>query len=352
MMEFVDILLICGKKCNFRCNYCYTNNKVHPFKDENNILMENIDLVFCHIDWYVQRSKKVKLTFYGGEPLVYLNFVEAIIKRYKDVPNVVFCLVTNGSLLVDNFNLFADIPSSRIFFCISYDYAVQNHTRSNNTYSSVRDAIKFVIKNNYRLKTITTIDVNNVTFLKDIYLDYRKLCNETNSKIYGALNIFEDSWKNKNFDFNDQELINTLKYIRYNYDNQKPSFVINAKMLNRKILDSNLKFLRSTYAICPDGIITWDVRSWWFDNTIPYLTNGTIFDTPQVVYNNRNLVLNEYNGKVSQECIDCPADSCKIPAFQWHWKDKPIYWCTPPNENNKHFCQVTRFFSKYLPTKK
>lgn len=37
-MKYVEILLVVGKKCNFRCSYCYTQHKEGAYIDEGNIL--------------------------------------------------------------------------------------------------------------------------------------------------------------------------------------------------------------------------------------------------------------------------------------------------------------------------
>lgn len=347
-MGFIDILLILGKKCNFRCSYCYTRNKNNPFIDEVNVYKDNLERVFAHIDHYVNQQYTVKLSFYGGEPLVYGDVFRKIVDRYRETVNVQFALVTNGSLLENYIDVFDGIPKERILLCISYDYSLQNENRKEGSYEEIRNVIRNVLLKGFKVKTITTIDASTALRIGEVFDDFTKLYREHLGNLRGRVNIYEDSFKNQRELLSDDRLVRELERIEKSITEDKINFGVNSKMLNRKRLESNLSFLANTYAICPDGRITWDVRSFWFDRSLPYVSTGTVFDDPVDVFNKRQEILKEYGGKVDPECVKCSASFCKIPAFQWHWKDRPIFWCTPPQERHQYFCEVNRLFSRYL----
>lgn len=346
--NFIDILLICGKKCNFRCSYCFTNRKVDPFKDTINVLEDSLEEVFKHIDYYVTSTSRVKLTFYGGEPLCYINFVRAIFDRYRYTNNVHFCLVTNGSLLLQNKDLFSNISKDRILLCISYDYCLQNSTRKANSYESIRNVIRHFGAEGFKLKTITVITASTLPKIADVYLDYLKLLNENYDNVFGRVNLDIASFKGFDFNLIDQELLNTLKTIKDRNKQVRYPFILNSAMLNRKNISSNAEFLINTYAICPDGKITWDCNSWWHDEYISYLTTGSIFDEPSYVDKLRKDIVTLYGGRMSEECIRCSAKSCKIPAFHWHETESPVFWGTPPRKENNYYCNIVKLISYFL----
>lgn len=348
--DFIDILLTTGKKCNFRCKYCFTQYISNPYHDDINILMDNIDKVFGHIDYYVERTSKVKLTFYGGEPLVYHKFVKLIFDRYKNKSNVYFCFVTNGSLLFDHWDLFEYINKEKLYFCISYDYALQDYNRKQGTYQKVRDAIQFLISQQYHMKTITTFNNETICVIKKVFDDYIQLLidNEIDNNLFrGVLNFDEFSFKD--FNFEDENINNQLKVIKMINNRLKSPWTINCKMLNRKDSTYYGNFLKYTYNIIPTGEINYDNRSFWIDNHCnDYLVCGTIFQPPEQVLLQRNRLIDQYKNVISDQCLKCCAKGCKTTPFEFHRTDEVDKWNYPPNQDQSYFCKFNQWISQYF----
>ena len=138
----MEVLLVLGSKCNFRCSYCYTQLKEKPFRDDINVFESNLDKVFEHIDWHLERYPSVTLTEFGGEPLIYIDVWEKLINRYVGNPKIRWNFITNGMLLPKCWDILRVIPKNKLSMSISYDYSLQDETRQAGTYEPVREIIK------------------------------------------------------------------------------------------------------------------------------------------------------------------------------------------------------------------
>lgn len=82
------IFLIVGKSCNFNCAYCIQGD-THRVTDKTEVSDEVID----YLNNFHQR-----VTFYGGEPMLYFDKIREVLIRTKGSGNS-YSLMTNGSLL-------------------------------------------------------------------------------------------------------------------------------------------------------------------------------------------------------------------------------------------------------------
>lgn len=100
------IYLILGNKCNFKCRYClqgeHCDNEVAKYPTED---------VYNYIEHLIKiRAKsrpKLRIIFWGGEPLIYLATIKEVVDRFGD--SVGYALVTNGALLSKSFIEFANL---------------------------------------------------------------------------------------------------------------------------------------------------------------------------------------------------------------------------------------------------
>lgn len=95
--ELVLVLLLTGK-CNCKCIYCYEEDIELDFSS-----FCKIDKILSFIaDCVYQRSiKKVRVVFYGGEPLLNKNTITEVAIKLNEIygDNFKFSIVTNGTLL-------------------------------------------------------------------------------------------------------------------------------------------------------------------------------------------------------------------------------------------------------------
>lgn len=98
----MDITLFVEHACNLRCSYCYTGEK---FKKgmQDDTLEAAIELSFS------DRPEKIAVSFFGGEPLLRIDFLRRAVERFESraltqerKPTLHFCINTNGTLLNDD----------------------------------------------------------------------------------------------------------------------------------------------------------------------------------------------------------------------------------------------------------
>ena len=150
--------------CNFQCKYCYEN-----FANREEISEEKL---IETIDWIYQSdsSRKVSITFMGGEPLIKENLikkaVEYIYDKYKERENVFF-ITTNASLL--NSEIISFMEKYRFRVRVSLDGTEKTHNLNrygkNGTtyYEIILDNIKKLLKSNCITSIRATIAKNTIS---------------------------------------------------------------------------------------------------------------------------------------------------------------------------------------------
>ncbi len=110
--------LLVTQSCNLRCVYCYEDKKSARMNDAT---------AFRAVDWLIKKSEAMRslnIIFFGGEPLLNFPLIEAVVDYAKDAAKksdkyVSFTLITNGTLLDDEINLF--LQKHQIRVTISFD---------------------------------------------------------------------------------------------------------------------------------------------------------------------------------------------------------------------------------------
>jgi uncharacterized protein len=87
-----------GLKCNFACSYC---NQAHQPHDPVGGPEDAEELVQkIRTNFNISKYDKVRIEFWGGEPMVYWKTLKPLAERIRDFfPNASFNMVTNGSML-------------------------------------------------------------------------------------------------------------------------------------------------------------------------------------------------------------------------------------------------------------
>ena len=92
--DVIDIIVYLIDGCNYNCGYCY--NKLPR---TNEILDRNVLVDFIR-DVRAQETKKIVISFVGGEPSLYPGLRE-LCQQLKEINDVSLFMVTNCSLRVD-----------------------------------------------------------------------------------------------------------------------------------------------------------------------------------------------------------------------------------------------------------
>ena len=87
--------------CNFACPYCYENRR------KGKMTQEIQDAIVDFVEDAISKgTKKLDISWYGGEPLLYPDIVESLSRRINDLAQRSGCtvsmhMVTNGYLLTE-----------------------------------------------------------------------------------------------------------------------------------------------------------------------------------------------------------------------------------------------------------
>ena len=132
MIDIQQIYLMLGNECNLQCKYCIQ----HPIVNDTTPHGVN-QKVINYIENILEHQKSpLKVTFYGGEPLIFWNDIKEYIKKIKKVN---FNLITNGKLLTqDKINF---INNNKISVGISYDGENSLQTRGYDVLKEKKDLL-------------------------------------------------------------------------------------------------------------------------------------------------------------------------------------------------------------------
>lgn len=99
--NYLEFVIHTNYECNLACEYCYQNS----IKDKESILTRDAADRIIEFIAYCQTKRKpmeTTIVFIGGEPLLNIEIIEYMLKRFSSfIPNVCYSLITNGTLLDD-----------------------------------------------------------------------------------------------------------------------------------------------------------------------------------------------------------------------------------------------------------
>jgi len=123
---YIDWLdLVVTENCNFKCTYCFVDQK------ENNMTFET---AIEAIEWGLKLAnpdKKFIVNFFGGEPFLRKELLLQVLNKYKENCKVEFTLSTNGSIFDEE--LVDALVANKVNFQVSLDgiEEAQNAHRGN-----------------------------------------------------------------------------------------------------------------------------------------------------------------------------------------------------------------------------
>ena len=146
----MNYYLVLTTACNLHCKYCEGHADEDFMSEEE---MENYDLNLpielsfdiSRLKKLAERDKSMRLTFYGGEPLLRRKLIMEIM---DELPNVTFMLQTNGifldKLATEYVNRFKTILVS-----IDGDKEVTNMNRGKGVYEKIVRNLKYIKENGF-----------------------------------------------------------------------------------------------------------------------------------------------------------------------------------------------------------
>lgn len=207
------------QNCNAHCYYCYQSENI--FEKNRKLTKKDYDRI---VDFILKtKNDKVKITWFGGEPLIRSDIINYISTELTN-KNVDFrsVIITNGLLLnsFDNFTLKNKWNINEIQ--VTFDGLYENHDKrkcfdfGKNNFDKIIEKLKEILKNNIKVKIRINISKDNYNEINDIF-DYFEITfkDYDNFKYYYSyltddLNLYDYA-----FNKNEIEKINPQIYQRY-----------------------------------------------------------------------------------------------------------------------------------------
>lgn len=191
------------QSCNFRCNYCFENDKTTP---EENLVYKQLPFVKRQInflfndEWFNNKFEAFQIAFWGGEPALNIDMFHDVIDEFEKNEKVSFYIYTNGTMIEQMLPSLLKCKGRKVggepkfMTQISYDgNPVNDLTRlpKNKEKSSeiVRKALTILKENELDFSLKATLEHKNFKYLPEIWDDFYKLYKEFGQRVKYALTI-------------------------------------------------------------------------------------------------------------------------------------------------------------------
>ena len=183
MPEVYMFIIATTEQCNLRCTYCcysgeYKGNHSH---NSRTLCEGDIQAIYDFID-KTANTKPIRISFYGGEPLVNYPLVQYAIQagqqRWED--DVTFSVSTNGTLLTEE--RIDWLVNNGVELAISIDGTQPFHdanrvdAKGNGSYTKVRNALSYLHHNTFNKypKVVLMMTLSSVSTLVPIAQAWHK----------------------------------------------------------------------------------------------------------------------------------------------------------------------------------
>lgn len=168
-MSYIDITVVLTEKCQFGCIYCYEGLE----KSNRVIRDKTIDGIKELVISHAKELKRLRLTWFGGEPLLAYNKIcqiSRIIIPYCKTYGIEFRsdITTNGYALTQERirEMVYDLHVTNYIITIDGPENMHNHRRplrsGNGTFRKIWNNIKLLVEQNVFVVVRITIDSRNV----------------------------------------------------------------------------------------------------------------------------------------------------------------------------------------------
>lgn len=340
----LDISL--GNKCNFRCKYCFEQKSEIAYTDTTyteEIFTKTCEYIDYILNNVLQKQDRLCITFYGGEPLLYIDTILKFTNRFKS-KIYKYNIVTNGYLLDTYLDklLYIKNAGCSLKIQVSYDYYLQDKNRQNNTYEKIRSNIKLMHKYNFKCNTISVFPYSDLEYFDKVFFDILDLKKEL-PKLHTVFNV--DRSNTSNTIFNEELCIPAFTKVKEYLDsNNLDNFLLyNGRCGNRD--NNKLCMYGNIYCSIDNEGNIYPAYNIIYNNstTRQLMRYGTVFQDFNSITNYRNNLLSSLNFILSDKC-----NTCNVPCRVFPWSTIK----TNLNEFNglpsEEHCRVHKFINKYL----
>lgn len=190
--DYMDFVIAPTLECNFACQYCFETRKQGRMSED----VQNKVVDFFESKLKNNTFKKVKLAWYGGEPLICFDIVEKLTNRINEISskyntNLQTVMTTNGYLL--NEQIVASLEKMGFDFVqIIIDGPKEIHDKrrklisGEGTFDRIINNIKLFNNSKVQISVRINIDKENSKSYKPLTAELDKL-NMDNIRYYPAL---------------------------------------------------------------------------------------------------------------------------------------------------------------------
>jgi len=291
-------------ECNFKCTYCYEGYSKHQ-SITSETLIKAIEFIFRN-----EKSKKVRIGFMGGEPLLKKNMifqtVAYIDKHYKD-REVVYHMTTNCSFMDDE--LIEMMKQHDFRLRLSFDGTEETHNL-NRQVKSGESKYQMILKNIHKVKD------NNISYcvrmtvadntIKHIFKNIKYLHEQKLDSISMVLDVNMDFTKELGEEFKTQ-----MEFVaEYYLEEMKADRKFGLDLFNGKYFTVVGKY-ENCFAMCGAGQTSFQIMPDGKIYPCSYLTNNEDFSIGDVNSSaSSNLARKIANGLINKESQKC--NGCEI----------------------------------------
>jgi len=383
LQNCTDIMLEVTTFCNISCAYCiygnlYTNEKP---KHQNLSLNKAIRLIDYMLDLKTKNSssidEKIMIHFYGGEPLLNMNFITEIVKYIKHIKSnfsFEYGITTNTILLHKYIDFFVE---NNINILISLDGDTENN--SYRTFSNGKYTFEQVLKNSLLIKdkypeyfekyVSFNAVLHNRNTLEEIHQFFKKTFDKI--PLVADLNSSEINPDKK------EEFLSTYQSVDQSYRNIKNELIKNELYTFNSEFNMALDFMekyspsiynntieltsnRKNVKIYPTGTCMPFSRSIFLNangNIMPCVQISPQFSLGNISENTINInfkeIANLYNSffeKINNQCKSCyNSEYCNKCIFQIpNINLNPV---CPDFQNKKEFQRIVSYITSSIEEK-
>ena len=193
------IFIMLGSACNLKCRYCLQQCQTLP-QLPNKINKDIYEFIRERAE--ENGEAQLSLQFYGGEPAIYFEKIREVVENTKDIPNVVYSMISNGKAITEEMVRYFN--EHEFFITISWDGEASTNSRKYDAFKENKDTL-------FKIDKLGVSGViSAVNYPLEWYETVDKLSREYESVHGTALNVNMDYI----FDtgITDKELIEQLDY--------------------------------------------------------------------------------------------------------------------------------------------
>ena len=319
--------------CNLGCKYCSEgHNPDMPdlAKIENSKTDVKTQEIINFITKLREKDKeeKIKISFWGGEPMMNMNYCLDLMLFYKDDINISFFFYTNGTYIkkfeksLENINLLlgsSNTNEKRLIIQISYDGKAVNDierlTKNNlSTSNQVKEAFEILGKIGIERSIKSTITPRTFKHIFESFVDVITIPGNSN------YNPTPDTYNDYDINYQDEYMndlkLGLMKIAKYIYENKLPI--------------QSFGWFRNSRALCSAGIDYFAIN---LDGTLSPC-HGTMYqehgDHELGNINDEDIIdildkatskYKELNNYMNDDCTNCKSLFCmKCPAGSYNLK--------------------------------